>query len=136
MFCLFLSKCALSRVPVLVAASHQTLTLPGGMSTYRVLSISKGNFTTYGRWASRRGLGRISPAAVSRPGVFARRGYEVAAVVGVPLLVLTIAYPRTLPAPPSDAREEVEVRSVVGAESRKGGESERCGGEGRGRPGA
>ena len=28
-------------------------------------------------------------------------GYEFAAVVGVPLLVLTVAYPRTLPAPPS-----------------------------------
>ena len=37
-------------------------------------------------------------------------GYEFAAVVGVPLLVLTIAYPRTLPAPPSDVREEAEVR--------------------------
>ncbi len=37
-------------------------------------------------------------------------GYEVAAVVGVPLLVLTVAYPRTLPAPPSGAREEAELR--------------------------
>ena len=46
-------------------------------------------------------------------------GYEVAAVVGVPLLVLTVAYPRTLPAPPSDAREEAEV----GEEAKPGVES-------------
>ena len=47
-----------------VAASHQTL--PGGMSNYRVLSISKGNLTTSDRWTCRRGLREIQHSLARR----------------------------------------------------------------------